>query len=469
MIREKEGLITGIFSLADALFTVISSAVAFWILQSVSAPSVVSFNYEYLILLLIIMPLWYILIKVFNLRKINRTRRYSLIFLDYAKVIGIGISIILIIRSLAGFTNVNQGVILLFAVLNLNILFISKIILFRILKSFRFKGNNIGKVVIIADDTAEKLIDKIIRFREWGYQITHIISDSEKLRESYENRFTFLPCDTDIRSLLDTHVVDEVIYNRNEIDQKRIKEIVQACEEVGVVFRMQTQLYSMKGTKTQVNYFDHVPFLTFSNTPNDYLTLFFKWAFSFIASFIILLIWSPIMMLIALAIKLDSKGPVFFSQKRVGLRGRTFNILKFRTMVADAEKLRPLLENNNEMDGPAFKIENDPRITRMGRFLRKTGLDELPQFINILKGEMTLVGPRPPIPKEVDQYQRWQRRRLSMKPGITCTWQVQRNRNKIPFEEWMKLDLQYIDSWTIFKDISLFFRTFRTFISPSGK
>ena len=178
---------------------------------------------------------------------------------------------------------------------------------------------------------------------------------------------------------------------------------------------------------------------------------------------------SPVLLVTALLVKLDSSGPVFFKQKRVGRNGRVFEIYKFRTMVNDAEKQRAFLEMQNEMDGPAFKMKNDPRITKVGGILRKTGLDEIPQFFNVLNGDMSLVGPRPPLPSEVSKYERWQLRRLSMRPGITCIWQIAPNRNNINFNEWMKLDLQYIDSWSLKLDMILLIKTVQTVIRGSGQ
>ncbi|MBN2763880.1 MAG: sugar transferase, partial [Bacteroidales bacterium] len=157
-----------------------------------------------------------------------------------------------------------------------------------------------------------------------------------------------------------------------------------------------------------------------------------------------------------------------FRQERVGLRGRKFYIYKFRTMVANAEDLKEKLMAQNESDGPTFKIKKDPRITFIGSVLRKTGLDELPQLFNVLKGEMSLIGPRPPLPKEVAKYERWHLRRLSVKPGITCTWQIIPNRNEVRFDNWMKLDIQYIDGWSIKKDLELFFRTIKTVFHGTG-
>ena len=210
-----------------------------------------------------------------------------------------------------------------------------------------------------------------------------------------------------------------------------------------------------------------MPFLTFRNTPDNYLALKFKVLLDYIISISVLIILSPIMLIIAFLIKLDG-GPVFFMQKRMGLNGRQFFCYKFRTMVVNAESLKESLQAQNEQEGPVFKIKHDPRVTRIGQFLRKTSLDELPQFINVLKGEMAVVGPRPPIPSEVKQYIRWQNRRLSMKPGITCIWQVS-GRNNIPFDQWMKMDMQYIDTWSLKLDLIILLKTVRVVLTGNGQ
>lgn len=167
---------------------------------------------------------------------------------------------------------------------------------------------------------------------------------------------------------------------------------------------------------------------------------------------------TPVIIIIALLIRLESKGPVVFSQKRIGLNGKEFNMYKLRSMVVNAEELKRKLYTKNEMSGPMFKIKNDPRITKVGKFIRKTSIDELPQLINILKGEMSLVGPRPSLPKEVKKFDKWMMRRLEVKPGLTCIWQVS-GRNRIDFEEWMKLDIKYIEERSVILDIKLIFKT----------
>lgn len=177
-----------------------------------------------------------------------------------------------------------------------------------------------------------------------------------------------------------------------------------------------------------------------------------------VCSFMGVLLLSPLFIIIAIIIKTTSKGPVFFSQKRVGKNGREFDMYKFRSMVVNAEELKEKLAAQNEMSGPMFKMKDDPRVTKVGKFIRKTSIDELPQLWNVLKGDMSLVGPRPSLPKEVAQFEDWMHKRLEVKPGLTCYWQVS-GRNNIDFEDWMKLDIKYVDERSTFIDIKLIFKT----------
>ncbi|MDB1921566.1 sugar transferase [Clostridium tertium] len=183
-----------------------------------------------------------------------------------------------------------------------------------------------------------------------------------------------------------------------------------------------------------------------------------KRALDVIASFLGLVILSPILLIVAILIKLESKGPAIFAQSRIGLNGKEFKMYKFRSMVQNAEELKEKLAKQNEMSGPMFKIKNDPRVTKVGKFIRKTSIDELPQLLNILKGDMTLVGPRPSLPREVEKFESWMLKRLEVKPGLTCYWQVS-GRNNIDFYEWMKLDLKYVNDMSFWLDIKLIFKT----------
>lgn len=191
----------------------------------------------------------------------------------------------------------------------------------------------------------------------------------------------------------------------------------------------------------------------------DYFYLIMKRGMDVLASVIGLTLLSPVLIVVSILIKLESKGPIIFSQKRVGLNGKNFNMYKLRSMVVNAEELKEKLQHQNEMSGPMFKMKDDPRITRIGKFIRKTSIDELPQLLNVLKGDMSLVGPRPSLPDEVKEFETWMLERLEVKPGLTCYWQVM-GRNEIDFEDWMKLDVRYVREKNIWVDINLIFKTF---------
>jgi len=184
-----------------------------------------------------------------------------------------------------------------------------------------------------------------------------------------------------------------------------------------------------------------------------------KRVLDFVAALLGLILLSPVFLIVSILIKLESEGEVIFSQTRIGLKGKKFKMYKFRSMVKNAEELKAKLATQNEMSGPMFKMKEDPRVTKVGKFIRKTSIDELPQLINVLKGEMSLVGPRPSLPKEVENFEDWMLRRLEVKPGLTCYWQVS-GRNNIDFEDWMKLDIQYVEDRNFCLDLKLIFKTF---------
>jgi len=339
---------------------------------------------------------------------------------------------------------------------------------FRVFKYFRANGHNISNVIIFATEKTDKIISSIIDHKEWGYRILMIITNSSHIKKKYGSAIRIYPDKINIKNILDIDIIDEVIYCHNGIDDEKIRNLVEICEEIGVTFRIQSKPTNTSEDNKNITHLENIPFLTIKNTPRNSYAMAWKSFSDFWISFLIIFFLSPIMLLIAFFILITSKGPVIFRQERVGLRGRKFYIYKFRTMVQNAEALKANLQSLNESDGPTFKIKNDPRITLIGRFLRKTGLDELPQLFNVLKGEMSLIGPRPPLPSEVEKYQRWHLRRLSVKPGITCTWQIIPNRNEVVFDNWMKLDIQYIESWSVKKDLQLLLKTIKTVIYGTG-
>lgn len=258
--------------------------------------------------------------------------------------------------------------------------------------------------------------------------------------------------------LLRQHVIDEVIFSVSKNELEKLEETFLLCEEEGVKTRLLLSFFPHVISRVHLERLEEKPLLTFSTTPENEDLLFLKRAGDFVMALALLVVLSPLFLVLVALVELTSKGPVFYRQTRCGLGGRKFTLYKLRSMRADADELRPELEARNEMDGPVFKIKNDPRLTAIGRFLRKFSLDELPQLVNILKGDMSFVGPRPPLPGEVEKYERWQRRRLRMLPGLTCLWALE-GRSRLSFERWMQLDLEYIDNWSPALDFKILLKT----------
>jgi len=246
-----------------------------------------------------------------------------------------------------------------------------------------------------------------------------------------------------------------------------LEPLMHQCEEEGVHMRVQLDFLPQGFSHVFVEYLSHVPLLTFASSPQNEFALFFKRVIDLVISAVALTLLSPLFLILAVLIKLTSPGPVFYRQTRCGLGGRKFTLLKFRSMVANADEMLPHLEDLNEVDGPVFKMRNDPRCTTVGRWMRMFSLDELPQLWNVLRGDMSLVGPRPPLPHEVEQYQGWQRRRLRIRPGLTCLWALE-GRSRLEFDRWVKLDLLYIDNWSMWLDFKILLKTIPAVLSGRG-
>jgi len=270
-----------------------------------------------------------------------------------------------------------------------------------------------------------------------------------------------------VGSILQKHVVDEVVFAVNLQDLARLEPVMQHCADLGIRTRLQLEFLPPAYSRIYLENFRDVQLLSLSSAPDSELRLFFKRVFDVVLSFAALVLLSPLLAAIAAMIKITSPGPVLFSQTRCGLGGRRFTLYKFRSMINNAEQMRAELHQLNELDGPVFKISDDPRITPVGRWLRRFSLDELPQLWNVFRGDMSFVGPRPAVPEEVDQYEDWQRRRLRMRPGLTCTW-VLEGRNHLDFKRWMQLDLKYIDNWSLWLDAKIFLRTIPIVLSGRG-
>jgi len=306
-------------------------------------------------------------------------------------------------------------------------------------------------------------------YRSSGVKILGVIDNNEGetieinylMCEDYLERLNIPELGTidDLRNILEENIIDEVhITLPIRSSYEEIAKVIEICEIAGVPTSLADPFdhSSLKlGTSRDMYGYNELNYSCALRTP---MQRFLKRSMDIIGSFFALILLFVPMILIAIAIKLTSRGPIFFTQSRLGLNHRTFRMIKFRTMHKNAEQSRKELDKQNEADGPVFNIKRDPRNTPIGYFLRKFSIDEIPQFINVLRGQMSLVGPRPPIASEVKQYDWWQRRRLSTKPGLTCYWQTEK-RCEITFEEWMRLDLKYIDDWSLMLDIKLMLKT----------
>jgi exopolysaccharide biosynthesis polyprenyl glycosylphosphotransferase len=272
----------------------------------------------------------------------------------------------------------------------------------------------------------------------------------------------------DIPRIIEHNVVDEMIFVGNKpMDLTQLDEVLAVCNEQGIRTRVAVDVFPAKVSKVSMEFLEGVPLVTFSTTPDHALSLLVKRVIDVVMSVLALAVLMPLLLVVGLLVRLTSKGPMIYRQVRCGLYGRRFVLYKFRSMLEGAEDILWEIKHLNEMDGPVFKMRNDPRVTPLGRLLRKSSIDELPQLWNVLKGDMSLVGPRAPLPEEVKEYTPWQRRRLSVKPGITCLWQVS-GRNEVDFHEWMKLDLHYIDNWSLLLDFKILLRTFPVVLLGKG-
>jgi exopolysaccharide biosynthesis polyprenyl glycosylphosphotransferase len=428
------------------------------------------YNLRLLKLYLLIMPFWLVILYLIQVTEIPRTKRYSVLFFEYLQSTLFIIILLLAFYFVFKLYETSRLFLIELAVFGFIFLFMARIIEYKIFKSYRAKGHNYLNTVLIADDTSIPFIEKLLSNKEWGYKIVLIFSSSRLVIDEYRSLVDVLP-EKSIKALYDfmeIEPIDEVLYIKWQVVPSEVRTIVRSCEELGVVFRLKHKEASLNLTNAVHSIIGNDRFLTFINVPYSTSALAFKKITDIFFSVLLLMILSPIMLIIAIAVKLTSRGPVIYKQARIGLRGRQFNLYKFRTMVTGAEELQKDLELRNEADGPVFKIKEDPRVTRIGRFLRKSGLDELPQLINVLKGEMSLIGPRPPLQEETAQYKRWQLRRLSVKPGLSCFWQIKPERNAIKFEKWMEMDLAYIDNWSLRLDFIILLKTIRTIFLRTG-
>lgn len=422
---------------------------------------------DYARLIFFAVPLWIVSLMHFKVYHSMREQRVSELFWKIFDASLLSILVFSAVAFLLKFDILSRTFVLLFFVLTVLLLLAEKVAVLAFLQYIRKQGYNYRVFLIVG--TGERARDFAAMVREkshWGIRILGFIDEPGMVGKEIGSSRVIGSFD-DLGQILDEQVVDEVVFilPRRWID--RLEDYVETCERVGVKATIAADFFNTAIAKPVIRELQGKPFLTFDATPTNLLHLSIKRMLDIAGSLYCLFLLSPFFCGIALIIKATSPGPVFFRQKRCGLNGREFGIYKFRTMVVDAEERLEELKAFNERGGPVFKMKHDPRITWIGRFLRKTSLDELPQLINVLRGDMSLIGPRPPLPSEVAGYKRWQRRRLSLKPGMACIHEVVARDDK-DFERWMKMDLEYIDNWSLSLDAKILRRAILVVFRGTG-
>jgi exopolysaccharide biosynthesis polyprenyl glycosylphosphotransferase len=347
---------------------------------------------------------------------------------------------------------------------------LSRLLLRSVLTQVRLRGRNLRFMLIVGtNNRAVDFANGTASRPELGYRVLGFADQEWNGLEDFRKSGFPVVCNFEnLSAYLRNTVVDEVVIAlpmRSLHDHAA--QIAQVCENQGIAMRVLSSIFDLKLARGS-DELEGASLVTHHTGFAEGWPVLVKRAIDIVVSLSLLILCAPVLVLTALALKLTSAGPIFFTQKRLGLNKRPFNIYKFRTMVPGAEQKIRDLQHLNEVSGPVFKIKADPRITPMGKILRKTSIDELPQLFNVLEGEMSLVGPRPlPIRDYEGFNEDWQRRRFSVRPGITCLWQI-RGRNSIPFEKWMQLDLQYIDGWSLWLDFEILARTIPAVLKGSG-
>jgi len=341
---------------------------------------------------------------------------------------------------------------------------------YRLSRRFRRRGINAKSLLIIGGGVrSEQLIKKISRKNELGYRILGYLDSTPSYSHRLLAGLPWLGNFEDLREIIDREVVDEVaIALPIKSHYAQIKLAIDQLEEQGVVVHLLSDFFPHQLARVEPQDFQGMPLLSLHSTPAVCWRTEVKRIVDVLGALALLTLSAPLFVVIAILIRLDSRGPIFFTQERIGYNKRRFRMIKFRTMVTDAEARLEALEHLNEKQGPIFKIRQDPRITPLGRILRKFSLDELPQLLNVLLGDMSLVGPRPLSVRDGSRLEEcWQKRRFSVSPGMTCLWQIS-GRSNLSFEEWVALDLKYIDSWSLQLDWWILLKTIPAVLTARG-
>jgi len=425
--------------------------------------------------LIIIFAIWLILIQILESDLVYRRTPVWNIIKTTAVISFIGVTTTITLDFLLKTDLFKRSTIGFFGIISFILLVLKRGSMKYFLSSIRQEGFDPKNILIVGSHKrAERIVHEFNEHREYGLRIRSILDpDPDRIGKAV-NDMQVTGDMSDFKNISKNLEIDEVFFAVDLNMIENIHDIFTYLDTIGVSYHMMinesVHSYSDKHLNihpVSTNYYG-MPMLSFHAISASHFKLYVKNGIEKVFAVILIIFSFPVLLLFGLLVYLTSKGPILFKQERVGLHGRKFYQYKLRSMIVDAEGLKDQLAHLNEQSGPVFKIKNDPRLTRLGKFMRKYSIDELPQLFNILWGSMTLIGPRPPVPSEVNEYKDIHHRRLSMKPGITGLWQVS-GRNKIQdFNKWVKLDLEYIDNWSFTMDFKIMLKTISTVLSGTG-
>jgi exopolysaccharide biosynthesis polyprenyl glycosylphosphotransferase len=424
-----------------------------------------------ILLLLGLFYSWHIIFSACGLYRSRRLADRKQETLDVLKATSAGALVFGLVAAIFRLRTTTPAFILVFWAVASSLILLCRWILRMVLRRARMHGRNSRHMLIVGTNPRAVEFARTIEGKpELGYHLIGFVDEQWSGNQKFEKNGKAIVSDLEhFSSFLRERIVDEVtIALPMKSFYSQAAHIVATCQEQGVIVRVLTSIFDFQPARVSGNLLDEMAVTTFGSDVFEGWPLLFKRLLDIIASSILLVLLAPMFLIVAILIKFDSPGPVFFRQDRVGLNKRKFQMYKFRSMVADAEHRQAKFESLNEADGPIFKIKDDPRFTRLGKFLRKTSIDELPQLLNVLKNDMSLVGPRPMDLRDYNRLQGdWLRRRFSVRPGMTCLWQIN-GRSSLSFQEWMSLDMRYIDQWSLRLDLEILVKTIPAVLKGSG-
>jgi exopolysaccharide biosynthesis polyprenyl glycosylphosphotransferase len=474
---RRQALLTA-FKLFDVVLMVLAFGLATLpVLYETDAASITSFlsmriRVNDFLIFLALLTVWHLTFSSFGLYLSHRLDRPRAEMVSVIKATSLATGIMLAAALLFHITMVTPVFLTVFWAVSTTFEVLSRLLLRSMLKQVRVRGRNLRHLLVVGTNArALEFARKAESTPELGYRVIGFADEVWSGIEEVRNAgYSVVSSLADLPDFIRHAVVDEVVMalpiRSYYFHASRLASL---CEEQGIIMRFPSALFDLKTARSKAEEFvEGASLITlYTGTPDGW-PMIMKRVIDFTVSLLALMLLAPLFVLVAALIRLGSDGPVFFVQKRMGLNKRKFSLFKFRTMVPDAEAKLAEIEHLNEVSGPVFKIKDDPRITPVGKFLRKTSIDELPQLINVLKGEMSLVGPRPLPVRDYQGFDKdWQRRRFSVRPGITCLWQVT-GRSSIQFEQWMELDMQYIDKWSLWLDFKILAQTIPAVLRGSG-